>query len=259
MRRLIIEEPVSRPAKWAPTVALFGLFVTGIAALLIRSDKVDYEAAFAAFLAGLVIALTAVGLSLVAFVRIWQEGRRGLKSAIWGLIVAALVLAYPAYVAVTAIGLPPINDITTDTQDPPAFSRSQAVLTVRNGHVPPDPSPEAREMQRASYAQIAPLILDLSPEEAVGVVRRAASNLGWRVIEVVPPGGRLGVARIEAVDRTPLLRLPDDITIRIRPRAEGVRIDIRSASRFGQFDFGANAKRIRAFLVEAAALAETVP
>ena len=42
----------------------------------------------------------------------------------------------------------------------------------------------------------------------------------------------------------------DDITIRIRPLAGQSRIDIRSASRLGRHDFGANAKRIAAFAEE---------
>jgi uncharacterized protein (DUF1499 family) len=57
------------------------------------------------------------------------------------------------------------------------------------------------------------------------------------------------------VDRTLLLKLPDDITVRIRPRADGTRIDIRSASRLGNHDFGANAARVRRFLEEVSELA----
>ena len=39
----------------------------------------------------------------------------------------------------------------------------------------------------------------------------------------------------------------DDISVRIRPAAGGSRIDIRSKSRDGQGDIGANAARIRTF------------
>jgi len=43
--------------------------------------------------------------------------------------------------------------------------------------------------------------------------------------------------------------LQDDIVVRIRAEgASGSRIDIRSKSRVGQSDFGANARRIRAFI-----------
>ncbi len=255
MRHLILEEPFSRPAKWSPMLAWFALAVTIMAVLLIRFNRVEYQPGFIALGAGLAIALGAVGLSLVAFVRIWQEGRRGLGSAIRGLLIASLVLAYPAYMAVKGVILPPINDITTDTDDPPAFSRSRAALEARGGRVPPDVPPEVRELQREAYVQIAPLTLDIGPDEAFTLVKKAAEKLGWQVIEAVPPGGRVGLGRLEAVDRTLLLRMPDDITVRLRPRADGTRIDIRSVSRFGSHDFGTNAKRIRAFLEETSNLA----
>ncbi|QFU15898.1 DUF1499 domain-containing protein [Microvirga thermotolerans] len=258
MRHLIIEEPYSRPAKWSPAVAWFALAVTAMAAALIRFGWIDYPSGFAALGAGILAALVAVGLSLVAFVRIWQEGRRGLSYAIRGLVVAGLVLAYPAWMAVKAATLPPITDISTDTENPPPFSRSRAALQARGGRIPPDPSPEVREAQRSAYIRIAPLTLDLAPDQAFEVARKAAERLGWQIVEAVPPGGRVGTGRIEAVARSLVLRLPDDVTVRIRPRADGTRIDIRSASRMGAHDLGANAARIRTFLDEASNLALAV-
>jgi uncharacterized protein (DUF1499 family) len=258
MRRLIIEEPVSRPAKWSPALAWFALAVTLLAVLLIRFGRMDYQSGFIALGAGIAIALLAVGLSFIGFVRIWQEGRQGLGSAIKGLLIASLVLAYPGFMALKAVTLPPISDVSTDTDDPPAFSRSRAALQARNGHIPPDVPPEAREMQRASYVQIAPLTLDIGPEEAFAIVQKAAQNLGWQVIETVPPGGRVGLGRLEAIDRSLLLKIPSDITVRVRPRVDGTRIDIRAASRIGTHDLGANANHIRDFLEEASNLAIAV-
>jgi uncharacterized protein (DUF1499 family) len=255
MRRLIIEEPVSRPAKWSPIVAWFALAVTVIAALMIRFGRVDYAAGFTALGTGLVLALVAVLLSMLAFIRSWQEGRRGLGSAVKGLLLAILILAYPGWFAMRAVTLPKINDITTDTENPPAFSRSHAALAARNGRVPPDVPPEVREAQREAYQQIAPITLDLPPDEAFELVRKAATNLGWETVDAVKPGGRLGLGRLDAVDRTFLLKLPDDITIRLRPRADGTRIDIRSVSRIGTHDLGTNARRIRKFLEEISNLA----
>lgn len=255
MRRLILEEPFSRPARWSPKLAWFALAVTVMAILLIRFGRIDYRSGFIALGAGLAVAGVAVAMSFMAFVRIWQEGRRGLGSAIKGLVLAALVLAYPAFMAVRAVTLPPINDVSTDTEDPPSFSRSRAALEARAGRVPPDVPSAMRDLQRDAYVQIAPLTLDIGPEEAFGLVRKAAANLGWQVVEAVPPGGRVGLGRLEAVDRTLILRMPDDITVRIRPRADGTRIDVRSASRFGNHDLGANARRIRAFLEETSNLA----
>ncbi|MBZ6076240.1 DUF1499 domain-containing protein [Microvirga puerhi] len=255
MRHLIIEEPYSRPAKWSPMVAWFALAVTAMAAGLIRFGRIDYESGFAALGAGIVVALLAVAFSFMAFIRIWQEGRRGLGAAVRGLVIAGLVLAYPAWMAVKAATLPPITDVSTDTDDPPTFSRSRAALEARGGRIPPDVSPAVREAQRQAYTRIAPLTLDVGPDEAFEVVQSAAKRLGWEVIEAVPPGGRVGTGRLEAVARSFLLKVPDDVTVRIRPRADGTRIDIRSASRMGKHDLGANAARIRAFLDEASNLA----
>src|ERR687893_3089847 len=108
MRHLILEEPYSRPAKWSPMLAWFALAVTVMAVLMIRFGRIDYDAGFVALGGGLAAALLAVGLSIIGFVRIWQEGRRGLGSAIKGLVIAALVLGYPAVMAAKAIALPPI-------------------------------------------------------------------------------------------------------------------------------------------------------
>src|SRR5215210_415452 len=119
MRRLIIEEPVSRPAGWSPKIAWFAIIVTILTVLLIRFGRIDYKSGFIALGIGLSLGFVSIILSLIAFVRIWQEGRRGLGSAIRGILLAVILLAYPAWFAVKAATLPPINDITTDTENPP--------------------------------------------------------------------------------------------------------------------------------------------
>ena len=90
-------------------------------------------------------------------------------------------------------------------------------------------------------------MLDLEADEAFRLVQQAVAALGWRVVDQTRPGGRTGVGHIDAIDRTLVMGMPDDITIRIRPLAGQTRIDVRSTSRFGRHDFGANARRIRRF------------
>jgi uncharacterized protein (DUF1499 family) len=254
MRRLIIEEPVTRFAQWALPVAWFALAVTAIAVALIRFQFVEFFPGLVALAAGLFLALEAAGLSFLAFVRIWREGRRGLGRAIKALLLALAILAYPGWFGLKAVTLPPLTDVSTDIVDPPAFSRSRAALEAR-GRIPPDVPVELRRMQREAYPQIAPLTLDIPPDQVYELVRRAAVNRKWEVIESARPGGRVGLGRLDAVDRTFLLRLADDITVRIRPRADGARIDVRSASRVGQHDLGQNAYRIQRFLEEVSNLA----
>jgi uncharacterized protein (DUF1499 family) len=258
MRRLPYEDPITRAGPVSRTVAVLALLVSLFALLLVRDPRAEAGPALATLGAGLVLAVVAVLLALVAFVRVWREGARGLGAALAGLFLASLVLAYPAYAALRAVRLPAIADVTTDTDNPPAFSRSRTAFAARDGRYPPDPGPAARTAQRTAYPQIAPLTLDLDADEAFELARKAAVNRRWQIVEAIRPGGRVGNGRIEAVSRGPILNLADDVTVRVHPRADGARIDVRSASRLGTRDLGSNADRIRAYLDEVANLAIAV-
>ncbi len=245
MRRLIIEEPYSRSATWSRRLAWFALAVVGLSILIVRQERVVPQTGIVLVLISLGIAAFALLLAVLGFGSVWHHGRRGTARAGLGFAVSAAILAYPAFLLARGATLPALNDVTTDLADPPSFSRSRTALAARNGYVPPDPGPQVRAAQREGYPGIAPIFLDLEPAEAMDAVRDAMEARGMTIIESVPPGGRSGNGRIEAVDRTAILKLADDVTVRIRPRADGARVDIRSASRLGNNDLGANADRIR--------------
>ena len=79
-----------------------------------------------------------------------------------------------------------------------------------------------------------------------------ASDLGWRLVDSEPPNlGGDGAALIEATARSLFFGFISDIAIRIRPGAVETAIDLRSVSRVGRHDFGANARRVRRFIAEA--------
>jgi uncharacterized protein (DUF1499 family) len=246
MRRFILEDPESRLAVWSRRIAVFGLAVIAIALVMLRSGAQNAQGA-AALGAGLVLIALALLTALAAFVRIWNRGHTGLHKATQAFLICVAVMILPVTYAVIGALLPQINDVTTDFDDPPAFSRSRAVLTARGNRVPPDPPAEWRALQAKAYDNVQPILLDNTAAEAFERARKTAQAMGWRIIEAVPPGGRTGTGRIEATSTTLLLRFTDDITIRVRARADGSRIDLRSASRIGRHDFGANAKRIVKF------------
>jgi uncharacterized protein (DUF1499 family) len=134
-----------------------------------------------------------------------------------------------------------IHDITTDTEDPPPFVALYALRqTTFNG--PGYGGEKIARIQKAAYPDIRPLDLADDPARAFERALHAARGMGWRIVAAVPEEGR-----IEATATTPLLRFKDDVVIRVRSRGAGSRIDIRSKSRFGKSDLGANAKRIRAY------------
>jgi uncharacterized protein (DUF1499 family) len=247
MRRLILEEPYSQTALWSRRLATFAIAVAGISVVLSRTQAVEITAGLAVFGAAVFIACVAVLFALTAAVIIWRTGRRGSAVAFAGLILAALLLAYPAWLAVKAVQLPVINDVSTDLVDPPDFSLSARAQAAR-GFTTPAPLPDGwSDEQRRDYPDIQPIVLDLEADDTYQLVLKAVAAEGWKIIDQTPPGGRQGLGHIDAIDRTLIMGFPDDITIRIRPLAGQTRIDIRSASRYGRHDFGANARRITAF------------
>lgn len=255
MHRPIVEEPVTRSSIWSRRLGWFAVVVALIGVVLTRTGRVELMAGFAVLGAGFLIAFAALVLAVIAFALIWTEGRRGLGLAAWGLILALAVLAWPSFLAAKAIYLPRLNDVSTDIDDPPAFARSRAALAARQGRVPGDVPRAVRQSQREFYPAVVTLFLDVSPEDAFDAANKAAAGLGWQIVETSAPRGRIGTGRLEAVDRTLLLRFPDDISVRLRPRADGTRVDVRSASRTGNHDFGVNAARVERFLAEVEALA----
>lgn len=247
MKRYTEEEPVSAAATWSRRLALFSMALVVIAVLLVRTRAADVAASAAVFGFAILGACLAVLLAGTAAAIIWRTGRRGVSSSVLGVILAAVVLAWPAWLAAQAVRLPLLNDVSTDIVNPPGFSRSARALTARNGHVPAEIPGEDRLPQTRAYPRVQPIAIDLDGDEAFALVLSAVDALGWQLVEQNPPGGRIGDGRIEAIDRTLIMRFPDDITIRVRPLAGQTRVDVRSVSRYGRHDFGVNARRIERF------------
>jgi uncharacterized protein (DUF1499 family) len=244
MRYRLPPMPLSRAARAAERLAWLSVPVILAAILLTRSGQIAPLHGVAMVALGAILAVAALAVASVAAFEIWHYGRIGLGALFRGLLVAACVLAYPAWLAGKALRLPVMNDIATDIADPPVFSTGRAALAARGGRNPPDIDPRLRQAQLAAYPGMRTIILEAEPEEAFQQVIEAVRKLKWRVIEEVRPDDRRGQGRIEAIEETFLMRFRDDITIRLRPAGNEVRVDIRSASRIGRHDFGANAARI---------------
>jgi hypothetical protein len=134
-RRLVFEEPVSRAALWSRRLAWFALAVLLLALLVFRTGEPNWEG-LAPVAAAYLVVLLALLLSLMAFARIWQSGHRGIGMASGAFLLCLLMLAPAAYVGFKVATLPALTDISTDIDDPPAFSRSRIALDARAGRVP---------------------------------------------------------------------------------------------------------------------------
>ncbi|HRJ70068.1 MAG TPA: DUF1499 domain-containing protein [Beijerinckiaceae bacterium] len=240
-------EKTSKLARWSQRLAVFGAATCLVGVALGRFAVFPLLQSLAVFGAGQALCALALVLALAAYAEIWRNGARGLPKANLGLLVALSALAFPGYLVVQAYSLPRINDISTDLRDPPVFSRARSAVEARGGHVPPDEPPQTREAQRLAYRDVAPVILDVSPEEAYKLALEAAQQLKWQIVDRSPPSVRVRTGRLDAIDRSLILRFPDDITIRIRGLGNDTRVDVRSVSRVGRHDFGVNAARIRRY------------
>ncbi len=159
--------------------------------------------------------------------------------------------------------LPMRNDFTTTPWDPPAF---EAIADL--------PENRGRDLRYPYSANEAPVIHPLSvpgprpdPAEILAKVEAVAGAMaGWEIVAVNRE--RL---KLEAVSTTSLLKFKDDVVVEIRERAasdgtvtdpEGgqavgvtpnpaviilLEVHMRSKSRVGRSDFGANQKRVAQF------------
>ena len=183
---------------------------------------------------------------IVSIVALVIAARGGSGTAVAGGVLALLIAvgtaAVPLDMRRTAQSVPFIHDITTDPDQPPAFVALKA-LRERAPNGAAYGGPEVAAQQRQGYPDIAPLRLALPPAQAFARAEAAARSLGWEIAAAVPAGGR-----IEATATTRWFGFKDDVVIRVTPDGDGSRVDIRSVSRVGRSDLGANAHRIRAFL-----------
>ena len=175
-------------------------------------------------------------------VALWRGQRRGAWLALVGLIVGLVVVGVPWQMKRTAQQVPPIHDITTDTDDPPRFVdilplRKYAPNAADYG------GPDLAAQQHAAYPDIQPVTLRLSTQQTFTQALRAADAMGWDIVAANPEEGR-----IEATDTTLWFGFKDDIVIRVRAQGDESRIDVRSVSRVGKSDLGKNAQRIRAYI-----------
>jgi len=188
-----------------------------------------------AILLGLVALLVGiVGLFLT------RGGVGGRNHALTGIALGVAMLAVVAVRVVAGGSAPPINDITTNLEDPPGYA-------ARTGDHPNADRDMAYPgdwiaIVREAYPDLAPIRLQASPPDAFARTLSRAEALGWTVVEQDPAAGTF-----EAEDATALFRFVDDISVRVRPDAAGSVVDVRSKSRDGRGDIGANAARIREF------------
>jgi uncharacterized protein (DUF1499 family) len=152
-------------------------------------------------------------------------------------------------VAVLATGIsrgrsvPPINDITTDFENPPEFVHAVDIVQNHGRDMKYDKA-KYSDAQTKGYAKLEPATMTGDAAAVFEKVRAlAAATPTWQITSTDP-----ATMTIEGVATSWLFQFQDDFVIRVRPLDGGkCAVDMRSKSRDGIGDFGANFKRIVGF------------
>lgn len=234
---------VSRSAK----ASLYIAIVAGILALLAgfgtRFGLWHFRVGFIIMLVVLVAAIVAFVLGVIGIIATRPgSSRRGFAQALAGLVISLIVLFPPVNLVINGFRLPPIHDISTDTENPPVFV---AILPLRQNADNPSQygGPEIAAQQHKAYPNVRAGMINIPPQQAFDRALAAARDMGWEIVDSNPSDGR-----IEATATTFWFGFKDDVVVRVTPAVSGSRIDVRSVSRVGTSDVGANAKRIEKYV-----------
>lgn len=240
------------PTPSSSRLSLLGLLLglASIGAVLLAG--VGYRQGWWHFLKGIQIAEGAVyaaALGLVLSVAGLLRSRRqrgALVLGLLGVLLALPVLGMALQWEYATRTYPPINDISTDTENPPEFWDMPNPMAY--------PGAAVAQQQRQGYPDLAPLTLPMAPPAVFDQALQLVQERGWTVV-----GSDAAEGRIEAVATSRLFGFADEVTIRIAPEGSGSRVDMRSRSRLGQIDRGTNARRIRGWLSDLRARTQPNP
>jgi uncharacterized protein (DUF1499 family) len=235
---------MSQAATWSARFGWFAFAVALLSIIIVRTGFLEIAPALATFAAALMFAGLAILFAFAAFVVIWRRGLRGLGRAVGGMVLGILLLAYPGYLAYRAHKLPAINDVTTDTVNPPRFG---VLARLRPRGTSEYPGARVAALQHEAYPDIEPLQYAAPAATAYKVALAVVTKRKWNILDAQPPAqGRPG--EIEAVARTLIMGFRDDVVVRVSQTGNGARVDVRSASRIAMHDFGSNARRVTQLL-----------
>ena len=241
----VSDKPVSdKPSafiRWPGYLAWLLLLLLPVSSMSVRSG--EWQTGLKVYALTSLASLVALAYFAVLFLipRFSQARGSVLKAAL-----PAIPGSITMVLALQGGSVPAIHDITTDVDDPPVFEAAPAERGPDSNTL--DIKPDVIEIQKEAYPGLATWASPRSYASTYNLALTTARDLGWQIIREDPNAGF-----IEAVDTTTIMQFKDDIVIRVRTNEAGSLVDLRSVSRVGRSDLGANAARIQSFM---AALAE---
>jgi uncharacterized protein (DUF1499 family) len=232
----------ARIARWATGVIMIALVVAALGLTLARYDIIGKLTGFSAFMAGALVALLGLLLGLIALWRGRQVPLSARKGLLGAIAIAAFYVGFLATRPMAAGDAPALHDLTTNLADPPQFE----VLALRKDNLVGVGTVENwRKIHAQAYGRLQAVTIAQPVAVVAAKAERLAREAGWAIAKSDPARGHL-----EATASVSYIRFQDDVVVRIRPDASGLKstVDMRSVSRVGVGDLGINARRIDDFL-----------
>lgn len=172
------------------------------------------------------------------------------------LVMAGGASLVPLQMKAAADANPFIHDITTDFDNPPQIiaaasaERMNPPVYMGSDLAPQGNGATVKEAQKAAFPDIVPLVVNGTVDDVSNRARGAIESMGMEIFYISgsdDPGNK--VVTIEAVATSKWFGFKDDFVVRLTGPEDGtVRVDVRSKSRVGISDLGANAARVRKFM-----------
>lgn len=198
---LAIPEREPAASRWATRAALFAFGLIVAAAFLHRLFATPTPVAFNLIVVAMATAVLSIVCALVAAAIIWQTGRPGTARVLFAVCLSLALLSAPLLYIVWVRDYPLLNDVTTDFDNPPAFTAVARLRGPGDNSTVYDRARLADE-QASAYPDIKPMRIERSSEEAYALVVDAVKRLKMEIVRDEAPDPEAGTpGEIEAVDR----------------------------------------------------------
>ncbi len=226
---------------WALRFAIAAPVIAITLLALFRFGVMDFRLPLLGVAVASLLAVIALLLGAMALIGGYGGDGEPTQKAVIAVVLALVVLYAPLSTLRKGGNVPPIHDISTDLDSPPVFTAVPATRADSDNSL--DINADVQAQQKAFYTELAPLRLAGSPSDNFAKALAAAEAMGWDIVAQDASAGTL-----EATATTAMFGFKDDVSIRLTSDAGATKVDVRSASRVGLSDLGANAARIEAYL-----------
>ena len=193
--------------------------------------------------------LGAAALASIGFVVSLFTARGLAPFALFAAVVAGAAGVVPLKMRALVEGNPFIHDITTDFENPPKIVVAATLERSNPAHYVGDELVRGAEIttaeaQKEAFPELGPVYINASVDESAEIVRGVVRSMGMEILADAPTEEGW---RVEATATSLWFGFVDDFVVRLQPSGANTKVDVRSKSRVGVSDLGANASRIRSF------------